>query len=262
MRMLNALRTGTSAAIVALSLFPQPAGACPVDSVQSGTVCIDKYESSVWYVPLSETTLITKIQRGTVTAADLTSPAAVAAGVHQLGLTYTDLADAGCPVTGNRCIDFYAVSIADVFPSTFITWFQAVAVARNSLKRLATNQEWQAAALGTGVGLRAPCNIYSDAPMRTGSLPGCVSDVGAFDMVGNVQEMVAEWGVRGADCTTWPAAFGSDYACFGAAPVLLPAYISRGGSFNEGTGAGVFAATTKMGPPSSPDYAVGLRCVR
>lgn len=121
MRMLDALRTGTSAAIVALSLFPQPAGACPVDSVQSGTVCIDKYESSVWYVPLSETTLITKIQRGTVTAADLTSPAAVAAGVHQLGLTYTDLADAGCPVTGNRCIDFYAVSIADVFPSTFIT---------------------------------------------------------------------------------------------------------------------------------------------
>lgn len=98
--------------------------------------------------------------------------------------------------------------------------------------------------------------------MRTGSLPGCVSDVGAFDMVGNVQEMVAEWGVRGADCTIWPAAFGSDYACFGAAPVVLPAYISRGGSFYEGTGAGVFAATTKMGPPSSPDYAVGLRCVR
>jgi len=117
------------------------------------------------------------------------------------------------------------------------------------------------AALGTGVGLRAPCNIYSDAPVRTGSLPGCVSDVGAFDMVGNVQEMVAEWGVRGADCTTWPAAFGSDYACFGAGPVLLPAHISRGGSFSEGTGAGVFAATTRMGPPSAPDYAVGLRCV-
>ena len=79
---------------------------------------------------------------------------------------------------------------------------------------------------------------------------------------GQRAEMMAEWGVRGADCTTWPAAFGSDYACFGAGPVLLPAYISRGGSFSESIGAGVFAATTWMGPPSSPDFAVGLRCVR
>ena len=35
-----------------LALDVSPAGAqCPPDSVESGTVCMDKYEASVWYVP-------------------------------------------------------------------------------------------------------------------------------------------------------------------------------------------------------------------
>ena len=83
---------------------------CPPDSVRSGPVCMDKYEASVWYVPRSQTTLIGAIQKGTATLADLTG--AAAAGVRQVGLTVTD-ALPYCPVTGNGCVDVYAVSVAD-----------------------------------------------------------------------------------------------------------------------------------------------------
>ena len=120
---------------------------CPVDSVQSGTTCMDKYEASVWYVPPTQTSLISAIRQGTVTIAGLTSAPAVAAGVVQRGVTGADYGP-GCPVTGNGCVDFYAVSIPAVTPSAHLNWFQAAAVARNSLKRLPTNQEWQVAALG------------------------------------------------------------------------------------------------------------------
>jgi hypothetical protein len=117
------------------------AAKCPADSEESGLVCMDKYEASVWRVPPTQTTLIAKIQKGTVKLADLTSPKAEAAGVTQVGLAVGDLAAVGCPDTGNGCRDFYAVSIAGVTPAAFVTWFQAGAAARNSAKRLPTNQE-------------------------------------------------------------------------------------------------------------------------
>ena len=97
------------------------AASCPADSVQSGTVCMDKYEASVWKVPPTQTTLISKIKNSTVKLTDLTSPKAVAAGVVHLGLVLGDLAAAGCPVTGNGCVDFYSVSISGVTPSAFLT---------------------------------------------------------------------------------------------------------------------------------------------
>ena len=114
--------------------------ACPSSMVRSGSVCIDKYEASVW-----ETTnagLIAKIKAGTATLAELQANAV------QRGAS-ADNYGAGCPDTGNGCKDFYAISIAGVTPSRYITWFQAAAAARNSGKRLPTNQEWQVAALGT-----------------------------------------------------------------------------------------------------------------
>src|SRR5712691_13076497 len=70
------------------------------------------------------------------------------AGAIQHGATGDDYGS-GCPPTGNGCVNFYAVSIPGVTPSGFITWFEAAAAARNSGKRLPTNAEWQAAALGT-----------------------------------------------------------------------------------------------------------------
>jgi len=54
----------------------KPLKTCPLDSVVSGTVCMDKYEASVWRVPNPTTTnksLVSKIQQGKATAADLTA---------------------------------------------------------------------------------------------------------------------------------------------------------------------------------------------
>jgi hypothetical protein len=254
-------------AVLSLGFFVEPIEAhqCPNDAVVSGTVCMDKYESSVWYVPPTRTNLIARIKAGTVTLANLTSPAAVAAGVQQLGLSEDDLAAAGCAATGNGCLNVYAVSIRDVRPATFLTWFQAVAAARNSRKRLPTNQEWQAAALGTPDGF--PCIVGGADVANTGSNKGCVSDVGAFDMVGNVWERVAEW-AKQASCTlipNWPPTFGDDVACFSGptAGSALPEVISRGGDWSMGTDAGVFAVLVSSAhPDSSFGKRAGFRCAR
>jgi formylglycine-generating enzyme required for sulfatase activity len=105
----------------------------------------------------------------------------------------------GCPPSGEHCTNLYAVSIPGVPPSRFMSWFQAAAMARNSDKRLPTNAEWQAAALGTPTDPRA-CSIrhYESATIlsgdgTTGSSLSCFSDIGAYDMVGNLWEWVADW---------------------------------------------------------------------
>ena len=255
---------GTIVGLV-LSLGPvEPAAAaCAPDSVTSGTVCMDAYEASVWHVPSTQRTLIRKIQKGTVTLANLT-----AGGAVQLGLATGDLAAAGCPVTGNGCVDFYAVSIPGVLPAAYISWFQAAAAARNSLKRLPTNQEWQVAALGTPDGF--PCNVNSAGVANTGSAAGCVSDVGAFDMVGNLYELVADWGDKANSCgpptPTWSATFGSDQSCVGGpgAPYSnFPGTSSRGGSFfTPGSGAGVFAVAAGGTPDEFGSGTFGFRCAR
>ncbi len=238
---------------------PAGAGKCPDGSVESGTVCMDKYEASVWYVPPTQKGLINKIQKGEVKLTDLTSVPAVAAGVVQLGLAPGDLAAAGCPDTGNGCVDFYAVSIAGVTPAAFINWFQAAAAARNSGKRLPTNQEWQVAALGTPDG--APCNVSSGSVANTGSAAGCVSDVGAFDMVGNLGEWVADWVPRSTTCGSW-GSFSDDFQCLaGAATTDPPGALLRGGDFGDGTAAGVFAVAGGAAP-SRTLTSLGFRAAR
>ena len=88
-------------------------------------------------------------------------------------------------------------------------------------------------------------------PVPTGSRSLCVSDRGAFDMVGNVDEWVADWtdhsgtipaaGAKG--CRNWTALYGSDYRCIGGdGSVNLPGALFRGGGFYFGPGDGVFAA--------------------
>src|SRR5262249_41000155 len=51
--------------------------------------------------------------------------------------------------------------------------------------------------------------------VATGSRSSCVSADGAFDMVGNVWEWVAEWVPRSTGCGTWTAAVSltGDYQC-------------------------------------------------
>ena len=172
-----------------------------------------------------------------------------------------------CPDTGNGCKTDYAVSIAGVQPSAYITWFQAQAACRNAGKRLATNAAWQAAALGTpdpgtdnGT---SDCNISATGTVSdTGQRNLCVSDVGAFDMVGNLWEWVADWGDLATGCQYWDAAHGNDLSCVGGnGSGGIPGALFRGGGFFDSSNAGVFAANGVY-DPSDAIYYVGFRCAR
>lgn len=267
---MRAVIVGAVGLVLSHALFLEPAMAagCALDSVQSGTVCMDKYESSVWHVPPSERGLISKIRVGRASLANLTSASALGAGVVQLGLAAGDLAANGCPATGNGCLDLYAVSIAGVRPSVFITWFQAAAAARNSHKRLPTNQEWQVAALGTPDTAFADdgsttCNSDNLAPglTLTGSRSNCTSDVLAFDMVGNAFEWVAEWVPRSTACPGW-GTFSDDLMCLaGANETSGPGALNRGGLGSDPSVAGVFTVDASRRPQDSSSI-VGFRCVR
>src|SRR5262245_43667564 len=100
-------RIAVAAALVLVSSAAW-AKVCPPDSVLAGTVCIDRYEASVWRVPNATTTnagLVGKIQGGSATAADLTAGRAT-----QLGTVTDDYAP--CADTGANCAnDIYAVSL-------------------------------------------------------------------------------------------------------------------------------------------------------
>ena len=233
---------------------------CSRDSVAVGPACIDKYEASVWKT--TNAALIKKIQKGKVSLADLTT-----AGATPLGLASGDLNTAGCPDTGNGCTNFYAVSISGVTPSAFITWFQATAAARNAGKRLPSNAEWQAAALGTpdtggADNGTTTCNTNSTfAVASTGSRSACVSDVGAFDMVGNLWEWVADWVPLSTNCPGW-GGFSDDFMCLaGASATGGPGALVRGGYFSNGAFAGVFAVSGSFTPSIAFDL-VGFRAAR
>lgn len=245
-----------------------PAGAthipthnCPPDSVRVGTTCVDTYEASVWEIspPLTpaKRTAIRRIREGTVTLANLT-----AVGAIQRGVASDDYDAAGCPDTGNGCVNVYAVSIPGVTPSRFITWFQAAAAARNSFKRLPTNAEWQTAALGTPDPGVAPgpedCNTNSPGPDTTGARANCVSNAGMFDMVGNVDEWVADWWPQLTVCPGW-GTFSDDLMCQSSTGVG-PEALARGGDFSRGAFAGPFM--THTGVPSGINDTLGFRGAR
>ncbi len=254
---------GAGSAALADSFPKNAVTKCSPDAVVSGTACMDTYEASVWQT--TNASLIRRIKRGTATLSELTG-----AGAIQLGLAAGDLAAAGCPATGNECTNVFAVSIPEVTPSAFLTQFQAAAAARNSGKRLPSNAEWQAAALGTpdpGTDDEATdCNItgppFAVAP--TGSRSSCVSDVGAFDMVGNLSEWVADWVPLSTTCVSALFAGTNDVNCLaGASTNSGPGALIRGGDFDfvDGSNAGVFAVGALLAP-SGAGSGIGFRAAR
>jgi formylglycine-generating enzyme required for sulfatase activity len=228
---------------------------------------MDKYEASVWRVPSPTTSnsgLVAKIKRGKATAAAL-----AAGGATQLGVRLPD-DYAPCADNGQNCAnDIYAVSLPGVSPSASITWFQAQAACKNAGKRLPSNAEWQAAVAGTpdpGPDDGATdCNTSSAfAAVATGSRSRCVSSDGAFDMVGNLYEWVADWVPRSTACGTWSGAVtatGDDQCLAGAGTTGEPAALLRGGSYSGGPLAGPFAILA-TNPPSGSNVIVGFRCIR
>jgi hypothetical protein len=262
--------------VAALMLLASTAGAqgakpltkCAPDAVVSGTVCMDKFEASVWRVLNPATTnkgLVKKIQQGKATVADLAKGSAT-----QLGTVSDDYAP--CADSGQNCTDdIYAVSLLGVTPSAFVTWFQAQAACKNARKRLPSNAEWQAAVAGTpDPGNPNPdngttdCNSATGSASLTGSRSSCKSADGAFDMVGNVSEWVADWVPRSTGCGTWFAGVSptGDAQCLaGALTTGQPGALERGGSFGSGTNAGPLA-DFGTDAPSVSGGVIGFRCAR
>jgi formylglycine-generating enzyme required for sulfatase activity len=184
--------TLAGAAVIALVGSVEAASVgCAPDAVRVGPVCVDRYEGSTWQIPAANKTLIRRVQQGKATLAALQAGGATQLGCNPSLAPYP----ATFPDSGNWTEPVYATSVAGVLPSTCISWFQAEQACALSGKRLLTNQEWQRAAAGTPEDASS-CNTNSAGPTPTGSLPDCVSRWGAFDMVGNVDEYVADWVAR------------------------------------------------------------------
>jgi hypothetical protein len=211
---------------------------------------IDRFEASVWEDVSGET-----VQHG-VQAGDLPS---------------------GFAPSAQGTTSLYAVSRSGVKPSTGLTWFQAQDACRARGKRLPTTSEWIEAARGTkdpgnSDGSGARCLTSGSAARLAGDGAGCRSMWGAEDMVGNVAEWADEWyATAGSGDRTgqvWPSGFGGDgvwnvtsAVASGAAIVPgIPAAEALGGSFLDGSGAGVFAISVQNAP-SDQRQTMGFRCL-
>ena len=82
-------------------------------------------------------------------------------------------------------------SVKDMPPWRFVSLAQAQRACASAGKRLLSNEEWYRASLGTESATEA-CHLKGDQSPRTTTESACISQVGAYDMVGNVWEWVDE----------------------------------------------------------------------
>jgi formylglycine-generating enzyme required for sulfatase activity len=271
-----------AAVVILAAAFPAHAITlrCPPDSVKVGNTCVDTYEASLWQIDPANLTLVRKVQTGRVTLTDLAIAGAIPLSASACSAmdVFTNFPRSGnwtaVPGSNPSSPGFYAVSVAGAQPSRCITWFQANQACLLSGKRLLTNREWQGVAAGTpdpgAADDRATtCVTTGVGPAETGSRSSCKSVWGAFDMVGNVSEWVADWGDTSVSCTSWPASLGNDLSCVGgpgdpgaqSGTLSFPGAFVRGGGFPDGTSAGVFSVSA--GPdPSQRSPSIGFRCAR
>jgi formylglycine-generating enzyme required for sulfatase activity len=203
--------------------------------VPAGPWCVDKYEASAW---------------------------STATGGTQYGASSDDYP---CNDNGQNCSTagsmIYARSVVGVTPSRYLTWFQAQAACANSGKELLPNSVWQQAAIGTpdpGAGGTTPnCKTSGSGPAATGADTNCLSSYGLMDRIGSLWEWVADWGSYVQTSGTWMSV---DYA-WASAGGVGPNALVRGGRWDAGSSAGVFAFAAGDGP-SSVHYGVGFRCGR
>ena len=211
--------------------------------VKVGSLCVDKYEASVFTLGNG---------RGT-----------------QYGVIKDDYPES-FPDNGNWTTPLFAVSMPGVIPSRHITWFQAQQACALNGKRLLTSAEWQMATAGTPDPEKddgeANCAISSSLA-QTGARTTCKSNYDVHDMVGNLSEWVADW-IQHNDTdagSVSTAPYGQDgiYSVNEATPKgdRFPAAVARGGHFTSATVAGNFAFTASVSPSYSHEK-FGFRCGR
>ena len=205
--MLRRALTATTIFGVLVTVGHAGAGAatCPPDAVRVGTTCVDKYEAGIWVVPPRNRNLVKKILDGNATLAELQAAGATQIGLYgPSGITESDAFPPDgqwTPAPGSNppSPGVYAVSLQGAPPS-LASWYQAQQACALAGKRLLDNEEWERAAAGTpdpgpsGTPTAQGCNHFFDwPPYPAGSRSQCVSAWGAYDMVGNFGEWVADW---------------------------------------------------------------------
>ncbi len=286
---------------------PPTVVAQPVNMVRVGDVWVDKYETSIWGrfdgKPLDCSDLQQAVSAALEAGATpdtmylgadgpfckVSKNAAICA-YRQYGSPPGSQDDLNCtdypmtfPPSGYVTAPLFACPIAGVRPSVCTTWFQAAAACTAAGKHLTTNAEWQVAVSGTydpgpALGSGGDCNMASGKVRPTGQGSKCKSAWGVEDMVGNVDEWVADWTVAGqstmtgkeASATPWPNyGDGSDMVSnlngtsFTNDGFLwrngLPSAAFRGGHHNVGKGGGPYSMNFRNGVS---DWGVihGQRC--
>ena len=194
--------------------FYRASGSCSDDMVAVGNLCVDKYEASL----------------------------------VDSGGAPTD--GSACDVSGSDCGGvIFAQSVESATPVSNISWYQAAQACANVGKRLPTTAEWQMAASGTPAGTVA-CN-GSGTIASTGASTSCISNTGAFDMVGNLWEFSGDLDASQLD----PGSNTADDL----------QTVSFGCSYDTGPCIGEPSTSSMfilVNGPDNPNPVIGFRCAR